>query len=96
MKPQLFTPRPIEATQWDGTSENAVEIIEWIESFGGEADYCDDYPDYRFMRFRNWGENNYLSMTPGNWVVRLPNEFIVLYTATFNKYYMPIGGEHND
>lgn len=38
-------PRVVEAMQWDGTVENATEIIDWVLAHGGTASYHDGNSD---------------------------------------------------
>lgn len=47
MTVQKYTKKPvtIEATQWDGTVEEATRIIDWILSGGGKARYHEEIPE---------------------------------------------------
>jgi hypothetical protein len=70
-----------EARQWDGTKENAREIIDWVVENGGEARFYSHVKfsgDYEPAIELERGQDDYTDVTANAWVVAvpLPEDFI--------------------
>lgn len=75
--PQTFRKKPvtITAVEWDGTTDRATEIIDWILAAGGSATYRCDRPggcpgtdDAHNLLIRTL-EGDMLA-SPGDWIIR--------------------------
>lgn len=85
MSVQKFRKRPIviEAIQWDGTSEGATPIIDWMRRHGTTARYlcsdpirCNDNDGDTPHHIAIDTLEGTMSATVGDWVVRgIANEF---------------------
>ena len=102
MKVEKYSKIPvvIEATQWDGTDKNAVEILNWIQYNGGKAFYictdndeCNKYHEEASIHhaIRIETLEGYTDLTANNWAIRgVENEFYAcknsVFLATYNKF----------
>lgn len=79
-----FTKKPvrIEARQYDGTQESAIELADWVNSNGHEA-YCGNI----LVIVTSGGEYRAF---PGDWIIKsVAGEFYSCKPETFNAAYDP-------
>lgn len=83
-------PVVIDATNWDGSVEDATRVIDWVLEGDGTARYI-DYPD---------GEPKYVAIdtlegtmlaSPGDWIIRgVQGEFYPCRDDIFGATYEPV------
>lgn len=97
MKPQTYLKRQhsVEAMQWDGTVENAAQIIGWIRHGGtvarlvctGECDV--GHRKAHIIKINS--ADGEMTMVPHDWVVRgVLGTFVPCNPETFTKLYVEL------
>lgn len=79
----------VQAVQWDGSFEVALEIIGWVTENGGEINYRefeDDEEDAVHLVVH--GSAGAMRVDPGDWIIRgVAGEFYQCPGAVFTQTY---------
>jgi len=92
-------PVEVEAYQWNGTDDNASEIIDWILSTNGSASYTCDSKDGCYYDAVNHKHHiairtleGTMNANPGDWIIQgVQGEFYPCKPDIFEATYEPVG-----
>ncbi len=87
-------PVVIQAAQWDGTAEGAIQIIDWIltgEHAARYHDKTDDVPNAKIEIAIDTLEGT-ITASPGDWIIQgVKGEFYPCKPDIFAATYEPVG-----
>ena len=83
-------PTPFQAMQWDGTEEQALQILAWIESQDGYAVYVP--PGLSTGNISIGSDYGLLTVRPNDWVLHnyFSEKFSVRTKGGFEDLYVPV------
>lgn len=96
MKQYRKIPLVIRAEQFTGTSESANQIITWMTSYGGKADFFEHLMDGELIAhpdpyMRIFTLEGIMIASPGDWVIKgVQDEFYPCKPDIFAATYEPV------
>ena len=86
----VVEPSPFQAVQWDGTEQQALQIVAWIESHEGHAVYVP--PGLSTGNISIGSDYGLLTARPNDWILHnyFGEKFSVRTKGAFEDLYVPL------